>query len=89
VRRATFSFCRQAEDGFEDLLPVTVTFNSPDFAEDPLIQDNDPSHAIHLDLNRMATNFRVRKIGTRHTSTSHIHVYQAALRSSALAKDKK
>ena len=89
VRRVTFSFSRQAEDGFEDLPPVTVTYQSPEFSEVPLIRSIDPSHAIHLDLARMAENFGVRKIGTRHTSTSHIHLYEGTPRPSALAKDKK
>lgn len=89
VRRVTFSFSRQNEDGFEDSSPATFTYRAPDFSEDSLIRSIDPSHAIHLDLSRVASNFRVKTLGATHTSTSHIHLYEATPKSSALSKDKK
>jgi acetyl-CoA carboxylase/biotin carboxylase 1 len=89
VRRVTFNFDRRAEDGFEGSSPVTFTYRCPEFAEDSLIRSIDPSHAIHLDLARVAANFRVRTIGARHTSASHIHLYEGTPKSSALVKDKK
>lgn len=88
VRRVTVSFNRQSEDGFEDISPATFTFRSPSFGEESLIRSIDPSHAVHLDLGRVAANFTVRTLGARHTSTSHIHLYEATPRTSALAKDK-
>jgi acetyl-CoA carboxylase/biotin carboxylase 1 len=92
VRRVTFSFNRKSEDefGFEEhSSPATFTYRSPDFVEESLIRSIDPSHAMHLDLNRVATNFKVRSLGARHTSGCHIHLYEGVPRASALAKDKK
>jgi acetyl-CoA carboxylase/biotin carboxylase 1 len=89
VRRVTVSFNRESEDGFADSSPATFTYRSPSFGEESLIRSIDPSHAIHLDLGRVASNFTVRTLGARHTSTSHIHLYEATPRASALAKDKK
>ena len=89
VRRVTVSFNRQSEDGYEDASPATFTYRSPSFGEESLIRSIDPSHAIHLDLGRVAANFTVRTLRARHTSTSHIHLYEATPRASALAKDKK
>lgn len=89
VRRVTFSFDKKTDDGFDDSSPATFTYRAPDFAEDSLIRSIDPSHAIHLDLARVATNFRVRTLGATHTSTSHIHLYEATPKASALEKDKK
>lgn len=89
VRRVTFSFDRRTADGFADSSPATFTFRAPDFSEDSLIRSIDPSHAIHLDLARVAANFRVRTLGTNHTSTSHIHMYEAIPKSAALVRDTK
>lgn len=89
VRRVTVSFNRRAEDGLENTSPVTFTYRSPLFGEESLIRSIDPSHAIHLDLGRVAANFTVCSLGARHTSTSNIHLYQAAPRASALSKDPK
>jgi acetyl-CoA carboxylase/biotin carboxylase 1 len=89
VRRVTVSFDRQAEEGLQDSSPTTFTCRAPKFVEDSLIRSIDPSHAIHLDLARVAANFHVRTLGARHTTTSHIHLYEGRPRSSALTKDKK
>jgi acetyl-CoA carboxylase/biotin carboxylase 1 len=89
VRRVTVSFARQSEDGFEDASPATFTYRSPSFGEESLIRSIDPSHAIHLDLGRVAANFTVKTLASRHTTTSHVHLYEATPRASALAKDKK
>jgi acetyl-CoA carboxylase/biotin carboxylase 1 len=90
VRRVTFSFNLKSEDEFDEHnSPATFTYRSPNFDEESLIRSIDPSHAMHLDLDRVATNFRVRSLGARHTSGCHIHLYEGAPRASALAKDKK
>ena len=88
VRRVTFSFDPQTEGNFEDSA-ATFTFRSPGFTEDSLIRSIDPSHAIHLDLARVAANFRVRTLGTSHTSQSHIHLYEGAPKAAAMSKDRK
>jgi acetyl-CoA carboxylase / biotin carboxylase 1 len=90
VRRVTFSFNRTSDDDFEDHgSPATFTYSFPEFFEESLIRSIDPSHAMHLDLNRVAANFKVRSLGSRHTSGCHVHLYEATPRSAALAKDKK
>lgn len=89
VRRITVSLNRKVDDEFENTSPVTFTYRSPSFSEDSLIRSIDPSHAIHLDLGRVAANFTVSSLGARHTSTSNIHLYQAKPRGVALAKDPK
>jgi len=88
VRRVTVSFDREDSEDIE-ASPATYTYRSPSFEEETLIRSIDPSHAIHLDLGRVASNFSVKTLGARHTSTSHIHVYEATPRTSALARDKK
>ena len=87
IRRVTVSFDR---DGTSHMgSPPTFTYRSPLFEEEALIRSIDPSHAINLDLGRVAANFSVKTLGARHTSTSHVHMYEATPRESALAKDKK
>mmetsp|Transcript_11034 Transcript_11034/g.27966 ORF Transcript_11034/g.27966 Transcript_11034/m.27966 type:complete len:2339 (-) Transcript_11034:105-7121(-) len=87
IRRVTVSFDR--EDNFHMGSPPTFTYRSPLFEEETLIRSIDPSHAINLDLGRVASNFSVKTLGSRHTTTSHVHMYEATPRDSALAKDKK
>eukprot|EP00934_Nitzschia_sp_Nitz4_P003708 Nitzschia sp. Nitz4//scaffold268_size26297//6123//13356//NITZ4_008277-RA/size26297-snap-gene-0.20-mRNA-1//-1//CDS//3329544930//3698//frame0 len=89
VRRVTFKFAEQPDDSYGGSSPVTFTYRAPDYTEDSLTRGVGPSRAIHLDLARVATNFRVRALRTIHTSTSHILLYSATPRSGALAKDKK
>jgi acetyl-CoA carboxylase/biotin carboxylase 1 len=89
VRRVTFSFQRNQDDFEEHSAPVTFTYSSPEFKEESLIRSIDPSLAIHLDLTRVAANFKVRSLSERHTSTCHIHLYEGTPRSSALVKDQK
>ncbi|CAB9525754.1 Acetyl-CoA carboxylase 1 [Seminavis robusta] len=90
IRRVTLLFKQEQDDEFEEYrAPVLFTFRSPDFQEDSIYRRIDPSHALHLDLNRVAANFRVRSLGSRHTSTCQVHLYEGTPRSSALAKDKK
>mmetsp|Transcript_17848 Transcript_17848/g.40959 ORF Transcript_17848/g.40959 Transcript_17848/m.40959 type:complete len:2358 (-) Transcript_17848:336-7409(-) len=88
VRRVTVSFDQEASDNIGSS-PATFTYRSPLFEEESLIRGIDPSHAINLDLGRVASNFSVTTVGARHTSTSHVHMYEATPRASALAKDKK
>ena len=90
VRRVTFSLHRKHDDELDEhTTPATFTFRAPDFNEESLIRSIDPSLSMHLDLPRVAANFHVRSLNARHTSSCHIHLYEATPRSSALAKDKK
>mmetsp|Transcript_9114 Transcript_9114/g.22318 ORF Transcript_9114/g.22318 Transcript_9114/m.22318 type:complete len:2359 (-) Transcript_9114:209-7285(-) len=88
IRRVTVSFDRESTENIGGS-PPTFTYRSPSFEEETLIRSIDPSHAINLDLGRVASNFAVKTLGARHTSTSHVHMYEATPRASALAKDKK
>lgn len=88
IRRVTVSFDREDSHNIAGS-PPTFTYRSPLFEEESLIRSIDPSHAINLDLGRVASNFSVKTVGARHTSTSHVHMYEATPRNSALAKDKK
>jgi hypothetical protein len=89
VRRVTLLLKQDHDDEFEEYCaPALFTFRCPDFLEDSIYRRIDPSHALHLDLNRVAANFRVKSLGSRHTSTCQIHLYEASPRTSALAKDK-
>lgn len=87
VRRVSFVFDHVQQDDLQNF-PALLTFRSPEFNEDSLYRQIDPSLAIHLDLNRVAANFRVRSLGSRHTTTSDIHLYEGSPRSTALALDK-
>lgn len=89
VRRVTLLLKQDHDEEFEEYCaPALFTFRCPDFLEDSIYRRIDPSHALHLDLNRVAANFRVKSLGSRHTSTCQIHLYEATPRTSALAKDK-
>lgn len=89
VRRVTILFDRKTADGDEDASPGALTYRYPRYKEESMIRGISPSHANHLEMDRVAANFRVKTLGARHTSTSHIHLYEATPRQSALAKDKK
>jgi acetyl-CoA carboxylase/biotin carboxylase 1 len=89
VRRVTVLFDRKTEDGAEDASPGAMTYRYPEFKEETIIRDINPSHAMNLEMARVAANFRVRPLGARHTSTSHIHLYEGTPKESALARDKK
>lgn len=89
VRRVTLLFKQEQMDEFEEhCAPAVFTFRFPDFHEDSIYRRIEPSHALHLDLNRVAANFRVKSLGSRHSSACQIHLYEGTPRSSALAKDK-
>ena len=89
IRRVSLLFTQEHDDEFEEYCaPALFTFRFPDFHEDSIYRRIDPSHALHLDLNRVAGNFRVKSLGSRHTSTCQIHLYEGTPRSAALAKDK-
>lgn len=90
IRRVSFVFNQELEDEFQhDFGNALFTFRSPEFHEDSLYRSIDPSLSSHLHLNRVAANFWVKSLGSRHTSTCHVHLYKATPKSSALAKDKK
>lgn len=88
LRRVTVLFDRKTEDGAEDASPGAMTYRYPEFKEETIIRDINPSHAMNLEMARVAANFRVRTLGARHTSTSHIHLYDGTPKESALARDK-
>jgi acetyl-CoA carboxylase/biotin carboxylase 1 len=89
VGRVSCLFNQEQNDDFEDFVPALFTFRCPDFQEDSLYRRIDPSHAMHLDLSRIAANFSMRSLGSRHSSTSHVHLYEGRPRASAIEKDKK
>jgi acetyl-CoA carboxylase/biotin carboxylase 1 len=89
VSRVSCLFNQEQKDDFEDFVPALFTFRFPDFQEDSLYRRIDPSHAMHLDLNRIAGNFSMRSLGSRHSSTCHVHLYEGRPRASAIEKDKK
>lgn len=89
VRRVTFIFKQEHLDEFQEhSAPALFTFRFPEFKEDSVYRDIDPSHALHLDLNRVAGNFKIKNVGANHTSTCHTHLYEATPRRSAINKDK-
>ena len=88
IRRVSFVFPQEQEDDFEGGMPALFTFRFPEFTEDSLYRNIRPSLAMHLDLNRVAANFRISILGSRHTSTCHVHVYEGVPKSAALLKDK-
>jgi acetyl-CoA carboxylase/biotin carboxylase 1 len=87
VRRVSFVFNQDSDDELQHF-PALFTFRSPEFVEDSLFRQIDPSLAIHLDLNRVAAKFNIISLGSRHTSTCDVHLYEAKPKRSALAKDK-
>ena len=89
IRRVSFMFKQQCEEDFPDFVPALFTFRTPDFNEDSLYRRIDPSLSMHLHLHRVSANFRIQSLGSRHTSTCHVHLYEATPRSSSVAKDKK
>lgn len=89
IRRVSFMFKQQCEEEFPDFVPALFTFRTPDFNEDSLYRRIDPSLSMHLHLHRVSANFRIQSLGSRHTSTCHVHLYEAIPRSSSVAKDKK
>jgi acetyl-CoA carboxylase/biotin carboxylase 1 len=89
VRRVSCVFNQEQNDDFEDFVPALFTFWFPEFQEDSLYRRIDPSHAMHLDLKRIAGNFSMRSLGSRHSSTCHVHFYEGSPRASAIEKDKK
>jgi acetyl-CoA carboxylase / biotin carboxylase 1 len=89
IRRVSFMFKQQCEEEFPDFVPALFTFRTPDFSEDSLYRRIDPSLSMHLQLHRVSANFRIQSLGSRHTPTCHVHLYEATPRSSSVAKDKK
>ena len=89
VRRVSFIFDPETTGDMDDQIPSLFTFRYPSFKEDALYRRIDPSLASHLELNRVASNFNIRSLGSRHTPTCHAHLYEGKPRSSSLAKDTK
>lgn len=90
VRRVTFALEQVLEDGINEIPPPALfTYRSPEFQEESLYRHIEPSHVFHLDLNRIATNFRVKNVGSRHTITCFAHMYEATPKLAALSKDQK
>jgi len=88
IRRVTFILNHQRDDTVDNFpLPSLFTFRENyDFREDSLIRNIEPSYAYHLELSRLATNFSVRRIIARQTSTGNIHLYKATPRQEAMDK---
>jgi acetyl-CoA carboxylase/biotin carboxylase 1 len=90
VRRVTFVFSHEPDVYFGEYSPPALfTYRYPEFKEDALYRHIEPSHAFQLDLNRVAGNFRVKNLGSRHTPTCSVHMYEATPKPSALTKDPK
>jgi acetyl-CoA carboxylase/biotin carboxylase 1 len=89
VRRVTILFEREHDEEFKDhSVPASFTFRYPEFDEEELFRNIEPSHVYHLELHRVARNFYVKSLGRQTTTTCHVHLYQATPRTSALAQDK-
>lgn len=88
MRRVSYVFRQEQDDDFDDFVPALFTFRFPEFQEDSLYRRIDPSHAMHLDLSRIAANFSMKSLGSRHSSTCHVHLYTGTPRAAAIAKDK-
>mmetsp|Transcript_985 Transcript_985/g.1280 ORF Transcript_985/g.1280 Transcript_985/m.1280 type:complete len:2367 (-) Transcript_985:92-7192(-) len=88
VRRVSFIFDRTEEADMEESSPVVFTFRTPEFQEEILYRHIDPSLAPHLELNRIAANFSLKSLGSRHSSACHVHLYACNPKAKALMKDK-
>lgn len=89
IRRVSIAFNQEQKEEFQDFVPALFTFRTPEFREDSLYRRIDPSLAMHLHLNRVSANFGIRSLGSRHTSTCHVHLYEGTPRKTALAVDTK
>jgi len=79
---------RQNVDAEEYPMPTIFSYRSRlGFKEDTLIRYIEPSLAYLLDPIRLAKNFSVRSLGSRHTSRGHIHLYEATPKKIPLYKD--
>lgn len=89
LRRVSFVFNHGKDEYAEEYSPPAMfTYRYPDFDEDSLYRDIEPSHAYHLQLTRVAANYRIHSLGSRHTTTCHVHLYEATPKVTSLAKDK-
>ena len=88
IRRVSFVFDRTEVAEVEESSPVVYTFRYPEFEEESLYRHIDPSLAPHLELNRIAANFGIKSVGSRHTSACHVHLYACSPKAKALLKDK-
>lgn len=90
IRRVSFMIDKQHDAEFKEYsIPAAFTYRGPAFKEEALFRNIEPSHVYHLELNRVAKNFNVKSLGRQHTTTSHVHLYEATPKPAALAKDKK
>jgi len=91
IRRVAF-FVQQKDGGDMGQFspPAVFTYRAQSgFKEDSLFRNIEPSFVYQLDLGRLAKNFSVKRVGVHQTTTSHVHMYKATPRTSALANDKK
>jgi acetyl-CoA carboxylase / biotin carboxylase 1 len=90
IRRVSFVIDKFVDDDFKEYsVPASFTYRGPEYKEEELFRNIEPSHVYHLELNRIASNFKVKSLGRQHTTTCHVHLYEATPRSVALEKDKK
>lgn len=87
VRRVSFVFDQPQEDELENY-PAVFNFRYPNYEEDSLYRRIFPSLAIYLDLNRIAANFHIRSLTSRHTPACDVYLYEATPRKAALSRDK-
>ena len=89
ICRVTFVLDRKEDEIREAPAPALFTYRSPLFKEDELFRHVDPGQVFYLDLDRIDKNFHLSNVGSLHTSTCNVLLYEATPRSAAIAKDRK
>jgi len=90
IRRVTLLFNTEpGGDAKTYSSPASFTYRYPNYDEEELFRNIDPSHMFHLELHRVAKNFDVKSLDSQQTTSCNVHLYQATPKASALAKDKK
>jgi len=88
VRRVSFILDRTDATDIEESSPIVLTYRTPEYREETLYRDIDPSLGPHLELTRIAANFQLKSLGSRHSPASHVHLYACTPKPSALVKTK-
>lgn len=77
IRRITFVVCDKAGN-----YPKYFTFKGPEYQEDEIIRNIEPSLAFQLELNRLS-NFNIKPV---FTANRNIHIYEAVGKNSSADK---
>ena len=90
IRRLSFMVDKQLDAEFKEYsVPAAFTYRGPEYKEEELFRNIEPSHVYHLELNRVAKNFNIKSLGRQHTTTCHVHLYEATPKQAALVRDTK